>query len=141
MRTLDLLSTIHNHLGMTILVLLGLAIIIAVYKWTSSKSYKKIDKIIYLIAGSLLELQVLLGILLYIFRRKWEGFAEMDVDISRFFAVEHPLGMLIAVALVSIGRARSKRVEGDKKKHRTIAIFYGIGFLLLLLSIPWDFRF
>ena len=56
----------------------------------------------------------------------------------RFYAVEHILIMIIAIAVIHIGRSKSKKAPTQLKQHRSAAIFYTIGFILILSSIPWD---
>lgn len=138
---MNLIAVLHKHLGWTVFVVLFLAVIWAFYKWKGKKGYGRFDMIFYLIATSLIEFQVLMGIILYIAKQKWKGFSEMDVAAIRFFAVEHLLGMLIVVALISIGRGRSKRSEDPVKKHRNVAVWFGLAFILILLSFPFPFRF
>lgn len=60
--------------------------------------------------------------------------------LYRFYSVEHTTGMLIAIILITIGYSRSKRATDAITKQRLIGIFYGIGLLLILASIPWPFR-
>ena len=48
--------------------------------------------------------------------------------------------MLIAIVLITIGYSRSKRATDAVAKQRLIGIFYGLGLLLILASIPWPFR-
>jgi hypothetical protein len=45
--------------------------------------------------------------------------------------------MLIAVALITIGYSRSKRVDNPKAKNRSILIFYGLGLVLILIRLPY----
>jgi hypothetical protein len=54
----------------------------------------------------------------------------------RFWAVEHVAGMVVASALLHVGRARARKAP-DVKRHRIIAIFFGLALLAVLLSIPW----
>jgi hypothetical protein len=48
--------------------------------------------------------------------------------------------MIIAIILVTIGHAKAKRASEPAKKHKTILLFYAIGLILILASIPWPFR-
>jgi formate-dependent nitrite reductase membrane component NrfD len=57
----------------------------------------------------------------------------------RFFGMEHPLLMFGAITLISIGSAQAKRNPDAKAKFKTIAIWFTIGLVVLLLSIPWPF--
>ena len=52
--------------------------------------------------------------------------------------IEHPFTMILAVAFITIGFARSKRADTDKKKARNVLIFYAIGLLLILSRIPYQ---
>lgn len=64
----------------------------------------------------------------------------MGDAVSRFFAVEHQVGMILAIALIHIGKAQGKKTLADSAKHRRTAIFYIIALLIILVSIPWPFR-
>jgi uncharacterized membrane protein len=55
----------------------------------------------------------------------------------RFFAVEHVMGMVIAIALAHIGRVRVRRASGDARRHQVAAMFYGLALIILLASTPW----
>ena len=59
---------------------------------------------------------------------------------TRFFAFEHPLGMLIAIILLHIGKAQGKKAISDRSKHRRTLTFYFLALLIILVSIPWPFR-
>jgi multisubunit Na+/H+ antiporter MnhG subunit len=93
--------------------------------------------------GISLDVQFLLGILLYFvlspFTRQAMGdFAlAMRTSSLRFWAVEHILGMVIAVALAHIGRARIAKAATDQKRHRIALVFYTLALLAILASIPW----
>jgi hypothetical protein len=90
-----------------------------------------------------LDLQLLLGLLLYLFfspvvRTAFSNIAvAMRASEYRFFVADHPGGMLVAIVLAHIGRVRTKKATPDSAKHRAAAVFYGLALLLILLSIPW----
>ncbi len=65
--------------------------------------------------------------------------AAMKESAIRFFVVEHPFGMIIALVLATIGSARAKRADTDQKTHKTALLFFGLSFVVLMLSIPWPF--
>ena len=64
----------------------------------------------------------------------------MSDRLLRFFTVEHLVGMLIAITLITIGYSRAKRHSTDLKKFRATFWFYLIGLIVILLSIPWPFQ-
>ena len=58
----------------------------------------------------------------------------------RFFAVEHLIGMLIAIILIHVGYSYAKKDIPDKVKHKRAVLFYGLALLIILIMIPWPFR-
>ncbi len=64
----------------------------------------------------------------------------MKNDTARFFAMEHLIGMVIAIALIHVGKAQAKKNITDKAKHKRTFIFYLLALLIILVSIPWPFR-
>jgi hypothetical protein len=89
-----------------------------------------------------MDVQFLLGLALYawvspITRVALSDFgAAMGNAMLRFWAVEHLFGMLIAIALVHIGRVRIRKADVGRR-HRLAMIFYGLALLAVLISIPW----
>ena len=90
--------------------------------------------------------QMLVGLILYgiLSPITYAAFSNMGGAMKdgtlRFYTVEHVFIMLIAVALVHIGRKRVQKASGDAAKHRTAAIFFGLALVLILAGIPWPFR-
>jgi hypothetical protein len=66
--------------------------------------------------------------------------AIMKNSVFRFFAIEHTIGMLIAIILVHIGYGYSKKNIPDAVKHKRTFLFLGLALLIILISIPWPFR-
>jgi len=64
----------------------------------------------------------------------------MKDDFNRFFLVEHFLGMLLAITFITIGYSRGKRQTEKWARHRMVFNYYLIGFILMMVSIPWPFR-
>ena len=63
-----------------------------------------------------------------------------DNAFNRFYGLEHGLGMLLAIAIITIGYSKYKKAVDGNAKHQKISFFYLFGFLIMLLSIPWPFR-
>jgi hypothetical protein len=61
----------------------------------------------------------------------------MRDPVLRFFVVEHLFGMIVAVALAHVGRARAKKASDAVVRHRTVLVFVGLAMVAILLSIPW----
>ncbi len=129
----------HSGLRWVVLLLLVAAVITAFRKWQGRANYSATDNKIYLFALISVHIQLVLGLVLYFISPK-VNFELISDKLYRFYTVEHTVGMLLAIVLITVGRSRSRRMSGDGLKHRTVAIFYGIGLLLILVSIPWPFR-
>lgn len=132
---------IHAHSGLRWILLV--AIIYAIFNAFSKKkggTFEAKDKMISLFAFIVSHVQLLLGIVLYVMKERWTGFSHMKVAPLRFYAVEHSLGMIIAIALITIGYSKSKKATTDAQKFGKISIYYLIALILILISIPWPFR-
>ncbi|MGE3842451.1 MAG: hypothetical protein AB7I50_12770 [Vicinamibacterales bacterium] len=92
-----------------------------------------------------MDVQLLVGLLLYglfspITTQALMNMAEaMRNSTLRFWAVEHLTLMFVAVVLVHVGRARSRKAPTDGARHQSAALFYALALLAVLLAIPWPF--
>ena len=57
----------------------------------------------------------------------------------RFFGMEHSLMMVVAIVVITIGSIKTKRREADIEKFRTMATWYTVALLIILVMIPWGF--
>lgn len=64
-----------------------------------------------------------------------EGVELMKDKFFRFFWVEHPLMMILAIALITIARGKAKRLA-----YRPAAWLLLVALLLVLAAVPWPFR-
>ena len=86
-------------------------------------------------------LQLVIGFYLYFTSAKVNlSSLDMANAIMRFFTVEHLVGMLIAIVLITLGRIQSKKITTPALKHKKIFVLFFIALLIILLSIPWPFR-
>ena len=87
------------------------------------------------------DLQLLLGLVLYVISPMSEiAFSDfgaaMSNSVLRFWAVEHVVGMVIAIALVHVGRVRIRKAN-PARRHRLAMIFYGLALVVIAASVPW----
>jgi len=132
---------VHAHSGLrwVALVLLVVASIVAIGKWLGRSGYTNGNRKLYLFTLIAVHTQLVLGLVLYFISPK-VNFGLLSEKVYRFYTVEHTTGMLIAIILVTVGYSLSKRAVDTTKKQRLIGIFYGIGLILILASIPWPGR-
>jgi hypothetical protein len=65
----------------------------------------------------------------------------MKIPELRLTMLEHPLINIIGIVLITIGWSTHKKQESSNGKFKKIAIFYGLGLLLILSRIPWSLWF
>ena len=135
---------LHNTLRWLLLISLVITQVKYLAGWIGNKHWTKIDNILGIVFTSLMDIQLLLGLVLYVFlspvtRTAFADFgAAMKDDNLRFYAVEHISIMLVALVLVHIGRAKSKKAKTDSGKFRIASIFFLIALALILGGIPWN---
>jgi hypothetical protein len=77
-----------------------------------------------------MDIQFLIGILVWVIERRWEG----DTSLGWF----HPLAMFVAVALAHVGRSRADvgRSATSADKGRQAALFFIASLVVVLIAIP-----
>lgn len=138
------INDLHSSLRYVVVILLLIAVINAILGWTGKKVYTTGDNKLSLFAMVFCHIQLLVGIAMYFLSPVVEvglsdmGSAMQDPQV-RFFTVEHGLMMILAIALITIGRSTSKKQATDNGKFKRVAIFYGLGLLIIFAMIPWPF--
>ena len=61
--------------------------------------------------------------------------AIMKDGFARFWVIEHFLGMLIAIILITIARGKAKKLN-----YKASSWLYLIAMIVILVSVPWPFR-
>jgi hypothetical protein len=139
----NILHHLHSGLRWVALLLLLITIAKAFSGWLGNKTFTEGDRKLALFTLISMHLQLVIGIALYIIMITSEGFnfgASMKIPEARFLSVEHITGMIVAIALITIGNARAKRASSAKLKFKSIAIFFLIGLLIIIAMIPWPFH-
>lgn len=134
----SILRHVHSVNRWIVLVLLLAAIIGAISKMSSNKDYTEGDRKTALFTLIATHIQFLLGLVLLFIsdRNLFEGEWIKD-PVRRFFGMEHAAMMIIGVIIITAGYSIAKRKTESKAKFKNIAIFYGIGLLIILSRIPW----
>ena len=134
--------TIHSWLRWLVILLGLIAFVRAATGAAASKPWTPADDRAGFWFSIALDVQFLLGFILYVFLSPFTHAAFADLGAAmknpglRFFAVEHMVGMLIAIALVHVGRARARKTD-SLRRHRVTAIFFALALVVILASIPW----
>ncbi len=124
----SILNHAHSGLRWVVLILLLLAIANAF----TAKTYEKKHKMINLFALITVHTQLLIGLVQYFFTSSKTNFSSgwMKVELYRFYGMEHLVGMLIAIVLITVGYSKSKKAATDAEKFKKIKVFYLVGLIL-----------
>lgn len=140
---MEIVLNVHSYLAYVVLAVLFIAVANALLGLTGKKMFTlERDFRISLFGLIVSHIQLLVGLALYFMSPNGLqaisrlGMGGMNAQ-ARLLALEHPLINIIAVVLITIGWSRHKKfLEGDKK-FKAIAVFYGLGLILLLSRVPW----
>jgi uncharacterized membrane protein len=140
------LLTVHSYLRWLVLLTALIAIARAVTGMTQRRPWTPADDAAARWFGMSVDVQMLIGLILYFFLSPFTMSAWSDIGAAmrdatvRFIAIEHQVGMLIAVALAHVGRARIRKSQDAARRHRMALIFFGLALVVMLISIPWPGR-
>jgi uncharacterized protein YacL len=138
---------LHNLLRWIILVLLLLSILKSYTGMTSKKAFEASDKKIWLFTMIAAHITLLLGLYQWLLGRyglfsyvKPEGISMMKDPYLRFFQMEHPVSMILAIVLITLGYGMAKKNVDDQTKYKKAFRFFILALVLILAAVPWPFR-
>jgi hypothetical protein len=144
MPVFDVVLVIHSVLRWVV-VLGGLwAVVRAVGGLRAGRTWNASDDRAGLIFTVGLDVQLLLGLLLYAVLSPITtgAFGDMGEAMRngyvRFWVVEHLTVALVAIALAHVGRVRVRRAA-PAAKHRQALVFFGLALAAALVAVPWPF--
>lgn len=88
-----------------------------------------------------MHLQLLIGLVLFFISPKIKAAmsdmgAAMKDSAMRLDLIEHPLIMIIAIILITLGYMKLKTINDRAKYGKTVLIYFGIATILILSRIP-----
>ncbi|SHI63047.1 hypothetical protein SAMN04488096_103102 [Mesonia phycicola] len=135
---------LHSYWAYLVLLVVVLATLNAIVGAVTKRSYAPKDFRVSLFALICTHIQLLIGIILFFLSPKivWftEGIPVKDImgdSVLRLYNVEHPLLMIVAIALITIGYSKHKKKLSSAPKFKTLAIFYPLALIAMLAMIPW----
>ena len=138
----SVIAGLHSLVRWVVLLAGLVAIVRGIAGWNKPRWTSADNRAGVIFVGAL-DIQLVLGLLLYLFlspvvRTAFSNIgAAMKASEYRFFVADHPVGMLLAIVLAHVGRVRTKKATPEDAKHRAAAVFYGLALVLILLTIPW----
>ncbi|HEU5257421.1 MAG TPA: hypothetical protein VFU28_15615 [Vicinamibacterales bacterium] len=134
---------LHSWLRWAVLLTGLVAWLRAISGKTARRPWTPKDELWGLLLTISVDLQFLVGVVLYAFlspivRQGLRNFSvAMQINVVRFFTIEHAIGMIAGIALVHIGRVKIRKAADADRKHRLAMVFFGIALVLMIISIPW----
>ena len=134
---------IHSYLRWIILALIVVVVIKYVMSWLSKNKFTSLDSRLSLFLVTALDIQFLLGLCLYFllspFTKSGMAFSStaMSDPQTRFYAVEHPVTMLLAIVFAHVGRSMMKKASTDESKFKKGSLWFGLSLLFMLSRMPW----
>jgi peptidoglycan/LPS O-acetylase OafA/YrhL len=129
---------LHTHSLLRYFVLIALVIVIvkSLMGFINKQPFGKLDNKLSLYLLIFTHLQFLAGIILY-FVSPWVKFGSttMSDKLTRYWTVEHLTGMLVAVVLITVARASSKRLADDTAKHKRLFILNFVALVVIVAII------
>jgi membrane protein DedA with SNARE-associated domain len=137
---------LHNILRWVILVLLIISIARAYVGWKRKKSFSDGDRKVWLFTMITAHITLLVGLYQWL----WGRFGLLKVSAPpdgimkdktyRFFWVEHPTFMILAIVMITLGYGVAKKKLADDLKYKRALWLFIVALLFILVAIPWPFR-
>ena len=132
----------HSYLRWVVLILALITVVKYLIGWLQKKSFTASENKISLFYSIAMDIQLIVGLVLYLFLSPITNSFHIDMKdtFSRFWGMEHIAMMVIAIALVHIGRVMVKKAKTDAARFSKGAIYFLLSLLVMLAAIPWPFR-
>jgi hypothetical protein len=120
----EVLITVHSVVRWLVIAGLLATVVAGITLWARKEEWSMGYSRIVAVTVGFFDLQVLLGILVWVTNRGWE--------LDFFHAYLHPIGMITAAAIAHIAAARLKKQSGSAFGP-TAALFASLAIVVLLV--------
>ena len=137
------MKEIHSYWAYLVLIILLITVVNSIIGLSQKKEFKDKDLRLGLFTLIVSHIQLLIGLGWYFMSPMYKALKANGAEVmgdkaARLLAVEHPIMMILAIVLITIGWSKHKKKTEDASKFKTFVIFYGIALLLILSRIPWN---
>ncbi len=129
----EILKSAHSGWRYLVIILLLVAFINALMGYVGKKPYTEGNRKLNVFTLISAHIQLVLGLLIYFMGNWFKG--DSSIAIQRYWKMEHIAMMVLAIVLITVGNARSKRVDSALLKHRSVALYFGLALLLIVAAI------
>ncbi|MBG8555590.1 hypothetical protein [Hymenobacter guriensis] len=136
------LLTLHSLVRWVLLLGIFASIFRACRGWLGRRPFTAFDNTLRHTTATVAHVQLVLGYGLYLVSPLISSFHLRDAahaPTSLFFGVQHVALMTLAITVLTIGSALAKRQTTDQAKFRTMALWFALTLVLILVAIPWPF--
>ncbi len=134
---------LHSYWAILTLAILLFGVINFTAAYLKKRDYKTQDLRISLFVLIFAHIQLLIGLAYYFTSPAYKHLKEIGMSAGmkdahlRMLTIEHPITMILAIVLITIGFSRHKKKKTSQKTFQTLAIYYGLALILILSRIPW----
>src|SRR5687768_2106048 len=134
---------LHNIVRWIVLVAGVWSVVLVWRGWLQRRQWTVAESRATRAFAGALDLQFVLGILLFAVFSPLarQGFRDIGAAMSdapvRYFMLEHPLIMLVAIAFAHVGAVQVRRASSDAERFQKASILYGLALAAIAGFIPW----
>jgi hypothetical protein len=137
-----LTGLLHTHSLLRYFIFIALVVVIvnSLIGMMNRKPFGKWDDKFSLYLLIFTHMQFVVGVILYFINLSQNRLVQFNENTMkesglRYWAVEHLLGMLVAIAIITAARTTSKRMADDTAKHKRLFIFNLIALAVIVVTI------
>ena len=137
---------LHNLLRWVILVLLVLSVVKSYAGWKQGRAFSDGDRKIWLFTMIASHITLLLGLYQWFAGRyglftheRPEGVSMMKNVFYRFYQMEHPVTMIVAILLITLGYGTARKSLSDADRYKKAFRLFLAALILILIRVPWPF--
>lgn len=132
----------HNVSRWLVLLAAAVALVVLVRGLVARRPWDRAARVSSLAFVSLMDLQLVLGLLLYFVSPLVRGgLGDMGAAMAdtqlRFFVVEHLAIMLVAVVFAHVGAVTARRAIDDRQRYARSALWFALSTAAVVFAIPW----
>lgn len=115
--------------------------------WIRRRAWSRADRLAMRWFALIISLQFVFGAVLYLLPGSLVQGALSNAGMAtimknrmlRFFTLEHPLQMFIAIGISHMANMITRRMSLDRRRFVTGTLLLSLAMLLILAAIPWPF--
>jgi len=141
---MEIILHIHSYWAYLTLGILVMAVSNFLVSFFQKRDYFSKDLRMALFTLIVAHIQLLIGLSWYFMSPAYKHMKKIGMSAAmkdsdlRNLAVEHPLMMIIAVTLITIGFSKHKKRATAGSIFKTLSIYYGIALMIFIAMIPWN---